>query len=89
MAISAALIWAKSRDFSVSRSETVSRALSSVNSTGGSSSRGGGVKASATRKAPASGFRGSLSTRGVTGDICAISFSISPRRRQNSRKAWS
>ena len=60
---------------------------SSVNSTGGSSSRGGGVKASATRSAPASGFCGSLSTRGVTGDICAINFSISPRRRQNNRKA--
>ncbi len=66
----------------------VSRAENSVSSRGRVSC-GFGDSASLTLSAPASGFVSSGLPGGATGDICAISFSISARLRQKMRKAWS
>ncbi len=87
LAISAADICEKSFSRRTSRSETVRRAEKRSSSRGGSGFCFGALSASCTREAPGSGLASGFFAPGDIGDICAISFSISARRRQNRRKA--
>ena len=80
LAISSAVICAKSLALRTSRSDTVNRAEISLSSFFSGVFCRCGAGASATRSAPGFGFSSALAP-GAIGDICAMSFSNSERRR--------